>query len=57
MTINKAWHQKNKMPKNANITQRIKWHLAHIKNCKCRGIPEKLILEMKNKGIFSNRSS
>ena len=40
--INKEWHQSNKMPKNPTIEQRIEWHLAHIKNCDCRDIPEKL---------------
>jgi hypothetical protein len=50
MTINKEWHLKNKMPKNANFEQRVKWHLAHNKNCSCRlGFPKKLQEEMKKK--------
>jgi len=51
MTINKEWHKKNKMPKNPSIKQRIKWHLAHSKNCACRPIPKKLIEEIKKKRI------
>jgi hypothetical protein len=39
------------MPKNANFEQRVKWHLAHPKNCSCRPIPEKLIQKMRKKGI------
>lgn len=42
MKLNTVWHLKNKMPKNATEDQRIKWHLAHQKNCKCRPIPAKL---------------
>jgi len=42
------------MPKNPTIEQRIKWHLEHIKNCKCRPIPEKIIEEMKKRGIKIN---
>jgi hypothetical protein len=36
MKINKAWHLKNKMPKNATLEQKIKWHECHAKNCTCR---------------------
>jgi len=42
MKLNRVWHLKNKMPKNATEDQRIKWHLAHQKNCNCRPIPPKL---------------
>lgn len=36
MTINKSWHQANKMPKNPTLEQKIQWHLEHLKNCQCR---------------------
>jgi hypothetical protein len=51
MGINKEWHVKNKMPKNAKFEERVQWHLAHQKNCNCRPIPEKLLEEMKNRNI------
>ena len=51
MKINKEWHLKHKMPKNATLEQRIKWHLAHAKNCGCRKIEGKLADEMKKRGI------
>jgi hypothetical protein len=51
MKINKEWHLKNKMPKNAKLEERVKWHLAHQKNCNCRPIPEKLLNEMNAKNI------
>ncbi|MCX6814087.1 MAG: hypothetical protein NTY20_00320 [Candidatus Aenigmarchaeota archaeon] len=51
MSINKAWHSKNRMPKNANFEQRVKWHLSHKKNCSCMPIPKKLEEEMKRRGI------
>ncbi len=47
MKINKEWHEKNRMPKNPTFEERVKWHLAHQKNCQCRPIPEKLLQEMK----------
>jgi hypothetical protein len=56
MGINKEWHLKNKMPKNAKFEERVKWHLAHQKNCNCRPIPEKLLSEMKSKNINPNSS-
>jgi hypothetical protein len=40
--INGEWHKKNKMPKNPTLKERIKWHIAHAKNCACRAIPPKL---------------
>lgn len=51
MSINKEWHLKNKMPKNPTFAERVKWHLAHQKNCSCRKIARKLAEEMKAKGI------
>ena len=44
MKINKAWHEKNIMPKNPTTDQRIKWHVSHAKNCQC----EKLLPKFKH---------
>jgi hypothetical protein len=49
--INKEWHMKNKMLKNASEEQRIRWHLEHSKNCSCRPIPLKVLELMEKKGI------
>jgi len=49
--INREWHTKNKMLKNPTFKQRVKWHLAHQKNCSCRPIAGKLAEEMKKRGI------
>jgi hypothetical protein len=46
--INKQQHLANKMPKNPSLDQRIFWHTQHSKNCKCRKMPENLILLIKN---------
>jgi hypothetical protein len=52
MAINKEWHMKNKMPKNASFEDRVKWHKDHNKNCSCHpGFPKKLEEEMKSKGV------
>lgn len=51
MKINKEWHEANRMPKNANFEQRVKWHLEHQKHCSCRPIPAKLAEEMERKGV------
>lgn len=52
MKINKAWHEKNKMPKNATFEQRLQWHQEHLKHCTCRReLPKKLAEEMKKRGI------
>jgi len=49
MKINKEWHEKNKMPKNATFGERVKWHLAHQKKCKCRPIPENILEKFEKK--------
>ena len=49
--INKEWHLKHRMPKNANFDERVKWHLEHKKNCSCRPISGKLLEEMKRKKL------
>lgn len=54
MSINKKWHEKNVMPRKATFEQRVKWHLAHQKNCTCRPIPEKLMMQMKERGIVKD---
>jgi hypothetical protein len=51
MNLNKEWHLKHPMPKNANLDQRIAWHLEHIKYCSCRGIPDKLKAAIKSRGL------
>jgi hypothetical protein len=45
--INKEWHEKHRMPKNATIAQRIEWHLEHERHCSCRTMPEKLKEELR----------
>jgi len=51
MKLNTNWHLKNKMPQNPTLDERIKWHIKHAKNCLCRPIPEKLLAEIKKRGI------
>lgn len=40
--MNKAWHERNRMPKNPTTEQRLAWHVGHEKNCDCRPMPESL---------------
>ncbi|MBI4089297.1 MAG: hypothetical protein HY424_01160 [Candidatus Levybacteria bacterium] len=48
MILNREWHEKNRMPKNPTLQQKIEWHREHAKNCKCRSIPAKLLEKIKN---------
>ena len=50
--INKDWHMRNKMPKNATFEEKVKWHKEHNENCSCHpGFPKKLKEEMKKRGM------
>ena len=51
MAINREWHERHRMPERATIEQRMEWHLEHSRNCSCRPIPEKIVKEMKRRGI------
>ena len=51
MKLNKEWHLAHPMPKNPTIEQKIEWHMAHLQNCQCRDIPEKLKEEMKKRNV------
>jgi hypothetical protein len=45
--MNAAWHKQHPMPKNPTEEQRLKWHLAHARNCGCREIPLALMAKLK----------
>jgi len=52
MKINKAWHEAHPMPKNPTIEERLAWHIAHYKACKCREqLPESIKKEVKKRKI------
>jgi|WetSurMetagenome_2_1015567.scaffolds.fasta_scaffold00428_24 hypothetical protein len=51
MSINRAWHEKNKMAKNPSDEERMNWHIEHVKNCACRRPSAKLLAEMKKIGF------
>jgi hypothetical protein len=50
--LNKAWHEKHKMPAKATLQQRMRWHLQHSKHCGCRPIPAKLAAAMRAKSLL-----
>jgi hypothetical protein len=50
--LNKAWHEKHRMPAKPTLEQRIRWHLEHRQHCACRPIPAKLAAVMKAKGLL-----
>ncbi len=47
MKLNKEWHSKHIMPKNATFEERVTWHLEHQKNCQCRDMSESIKLAIK----------
>ena len=54
--LNKEWHLKNKIPRNADRAQRIKWHENRAKNCACRPIPKKNITAFKKLDSLSEQT-
>ncbi|WP_324405321.1 hypothetical protein [Bradyrhizobium sp.] len=42
MALNKEWHRLNRMPPRATREQRIRWHVAHARDCSCREIPDSI---------------
>lgn len=48
--MNMKWHEQNKMPTKPTKEQRIKWHLVHEKNCKCRPMPKAILELIRDRG-------
>lgn len=47
MKINADWHKKHRMPANASLVERINWHIAHVKHCACRPMPDSIVTALK----------
>jgi hypothetical protein len=47
MAINKVWHEKNRMAKNATLKERMEWHKEHARFCHCREMPDSIALMLK----------
>jgi hypothetical protein len=50
--LNREWHLAHKMPKNPSEEERLHWHAEHMKHCKCREVPPKLLAEMKKRKLI-----
>ena len=51
-TINRQWHDKNKMPSRPTLDQRVKWHQAHSLYCGCRGVPADIKAEIERRNTL-----
>jgi hypothetical protein len=49
-TMNATWHKQHPMPMGSAIGQRVEWHVAHAKACRCRAIPPTVIKELRRLG-------
>lgn len=47
--LNAKWHLAHPMPKNPTLEERISWYIEHVKNCRCRPIPPKLLEEIEKR--------
>jgi hypothetical protein len=54
--INAEWHRAHPMPPRATMDQRVDWHLAHLKACRCRRVPEGIVKELERRGISPRAS-
>ncbi|HUL73732.1 MAG TPA: hypothetical protein VLT86_11560 [Vicinamibacterales bacterium] len=50
-TLNAAWHRAHRMPKNATLDQRVRWHAAHARHCGCRDLSPAMAAEIRRRGI------
>ena len=51
MKINAAWHKKHKLVMPSTLAERVKWHEAHLKYCRCRkDVPPTILAEFKKQG-------
>ena len=48
--INAEWHEANRMPRNATLEQRVRWHLEHLEHCACRkDLPKSVAAEVQRR--------
>ena len=48
--VNAEWHRAHRMPRNATLDQRVKWHLEHLEHCACRtGLPKTVAAELERR--------
>ena len=52
MKINKDWHDAHKLPRTANLEQRLTWHLKHAAACGCREMPPTIRRELESRGLL-----
>lgn len=45
----KERHEKNKLPKKTTLDERVKRHIAHVANCKCRPMPNTIKKEIEKR--------
>lgn len=51
MAINADWHRAHVLGQGAPMDQRVEWHLAHVRECGCRGIPDTVRDELERRGL------
>ena len=49
--MNARWHAAHVMPKRATLAERVRWHLAHAKQCGCRAMPATIVAELRRRGV------
>ena len=49
--VNRGWHDTHRMPRNANLEQRIAWHIEHAAQCGCREMPDRVKRAIEQRGI------
>ncbi len=47
---NAWWHAAHRMPANASLNERVKWHVDHAAHCACRPMPTMVVAELKRRG-------
>jgi hypothetical protein len=49
--VNRGWHDTHRMPRNANLEQRIAWHIEHAAQCGCWEMSDSVKKAMEQRGI------
>ena len=49
--MNRDWHDAHRMPENADLEQRIAWHVEHATQCGCREIPDSVKHALEERGL------
>jgi hypothetical protein len=53
MALNRTWHEKHRLGRDASLDTRVAWHREHARVCGCRKMPQSIAAEIRRRAAKS----